>query len=158
MGVDIHINICKDGKNIATEIYDDRNYEWFDNMTRQEDILYRSLNIRHGISPQSPEIENEEDFYNFRFIKVKDFIHWYRDKRPDVKAGWVTTKDRWLYINKNIMPSKENVFDFLTDDMILKDMVFLEYDNEYEPSSIIYHYLIINDIPEDADIVYYFDC
>ena len=173
IGVDIHTYIVKDKKILAKNLYEGRNSEWFANLRGEGyDDEYDRLETHYGISPQAPDsiqfsFDEEHKiypftesslskigFYGFYYIKIEDFIDWFVEYRPDKKAGWGTTWEKWAIENKRYIP------EYLSHekDPDSCDQIFIEYFDDYEPSVQIYNYLINKDIPEDADFVFFFDC
>lgn len=165
MGMDIHMNIVYNGEVIAKDIFDGRNTNWFLNLQGcDNDFGYSYLPTVVGVSPQATEehykaYENRIDntYFGFYYIKVKDFLKWFIKYRPDLEAGWVSTYDKWLVERKHAKLDDIEIYTYLPDDVNLNDMHFIEVEKEYENSDWLYHYLIDNKIPEDADINYYFD-
>lgn len=164
MGVDIHMYVVKDKKvvaDIATDIFDNfRNYEWFDNISRNEEPgAYEYFTSEYGISKQAPDeiVKESTDFgcYDRFSITVKDFINWFRRYRPDKDAGWVTTYEKWQYENYSKIPYE--ICHYLPENANINDMHFIEMVNVHEPARELYEYLMKDSIPMDADIVYWFD-
>lgn len=161
IGVDVHIYIVKDKKIIGENLYDGRNSEWFRNLEYGEDFEYEKFQWykEYDFSNQCPDnfiekYKNEYGYYGFFYISVKDFKDWYNTTKPWKKAGWVSTYDAWAIKNKGYVP------DYLPRYKSEDEDQFIEYIDEYEPSSCIYDYLIDkkNNIPDDADIQIFFDC
>lgn len=160
MGVDLHMNIYKNQKLIAENIFDGRNSEWFNNLqyNRGNDPAYDHLAIHYGIAGQVPlEYKDKFDFgfWGFHWFTVKDFKDWFVNYRPDKDAGWVTLYDQWAYKNKSVVP--ESLKRALDKDDILEDMVFIEITNKYDCSAWLYVWLADNNIPDDAVVQYCFD-
>lgn len=160
MGMDIHLSIFKQGKVLAENIYEGRHNEWFQDLQGEGcNIEYDSLPRNWGKSPQMPEgfldSEKEKWYFGFNYINVKEFKDWYVNKRPDLKAGWATTYVKWMYEQKGIIP--EDLSIYRPEEGDPADWHFIEYEDEYEPSQWLYGYLIGNNIPDDADIGYWFD-
>ena len=161
MGVDIHTYIVKDKKVIAKDLYEGRNSEWFQNLQHGNDYEYEKFQWykNYDFSNQAPEEFKEKytqsnGYYGFFYISVKDFKDWYKETSPWKKAGWASTYDAWAIKNKGYVP------DYLSHYKNEDEDVFIEYIDEYEPSNVIYEYLIDkkNNIPDDADIQIFFDC
>ena len=166
MGIDIHMYICKDKKYIVKDVFDgSRNSEWFGNMQPDcnHDDTYDSLHFnytRYGISEEAPQeyfdkYENQQGYYGYYYIKVKDFEDWFIRYRPDEDAGWVTRYEAWAYKHKGIEP--EYLQKKLYKDDIIEDMKFIKVTYKWDTSAWLYSYLIDNEIPEDAIIQYCFD-
>lgn len=165
MGVDIHLSIIsKEGEYKFKEIYDGRDYEWFDNITGDyHSEFYEHFPVRRGIPEHTPEdvvkhYTNEDDFgyYDFCYVNVGEFLEWFYETRPDVDAGWVSTYDKWLYEKKKIIPELNQ---FLGEEDNPYDFHFIEVENPWDSSRWLYDYILEHkDITEDDFIVYYFDC
>jgi hypothetical protein len=152
--------ICKDKSYIVEDIFEGRNSEWFGNMQKEgEDEVYDSLPIKRGVSDEAPDAFSEEfsdDWcFGFRYLNVKEFKHWFIEKRPDEDAGWVTRYEEWAYENKGIEPVY--LQKRLDHDDIIEDMRFIEVTNKYDCSAWLYDYLVNNHIPDVAIIQYCFD-
>ena len=156
--------IVKDNEVIADNIFDGRNSEWFGNLQDEGwDDTYDNLPIVHGISSKAPKTSKfdmsllrEKSYYGFYHIIVKYFKDWFEKYRPDKKAGWATTYEKWKIENKGYIP--EDLPISLSKDDVIEDMHFVEYENKYDCSKWLYNYLIENDIDDNADITYWFDC
>lgn len=160
MGVDIHTYIVKDNKILFEDFYDGRNYDFFGGLQRGEDLKHRTeyLNIQFGSSPQAPKelIETAKDWgYNFRYIKVADYLAWYYQYEPYRQAGWLTTLEAWNHRIFKIQPSYPK--DYLDADDVINDYVFCEW-NEDDPYKEIETFLRKNKVDPDADFYYFFDC
>lgn len=160
MGVDIHMNIVKNKEVIAKDIFDGRNSEWFNNL--QGDGWaneYDHLPANYGFSDQTPddikEYYNKDWYYGFNSVNVGKFKKWFKKYRPDLEAGWASTYDKWRMENKGYIP--EDLPIALDKDMNPADMHFIEYENLYDCSRWLNDYLVENNIPDDADIIYCFD-
>lgn len=174
MGADIHLHIVHNNKILKKEIYKNRNSEWFDNMigryTTEPAYDYLPYDYDWECEGQCPQelideyLKESEDgvlprwTYDERSIKVKDFLDWFIKYQPALKAGYVSKYDAWLYENKHIIPSSENLEHYLWADVKQRDFVWIEFTDPYEPSRWLFNYLKENEIPEDAWIVYCFDC
>lgn len=163
MGVDIHMDILHNGEVIKKDIFDGRNSEWFNNLQpdRGWDDEYGLLNICYGYPDETPEdyikrYEDKRTYFGRHYIKVQDFVEWFWTYRPDKKAGWVTTYDKWRIENKGYIP--EDLPTCLYKDDIIEDMHFITYENRWDCSKWLVEYLMGNEIPVDAYIVYCFDC
>ena len=102
MGRDIYMHIVENGCVLKRDIFEGRCSDWFDNLSNNGwDHSYDHLPVEYGISPESSEelkkeYNTEEGYYDFRYIKVSDFLNWFEKYRPDIEAGWVTTYEKWL--------------------------------------------------------------
>ena len=161
MGVDIHMSIVKNKEVIAADIFDGRNSEWFDNLQGNGWAdEYDYLPKKFGFSDQTPEnikqyYNKDAGFYGFYTVQVSEFKNWFEKYRPDLRAGWASTYDKWRIENKGYIP--EDLPITLDKDMNPADMYFIEYNNLYDCSRWLNYYLIDNKIPYDADIIYCFD-
>ena len=168
MGVDIHIYVVdKFGKKKTEELYDGRNYRWFDNLQdRGMDPEYNYLpRLYWNDTPR--EIFNlfkdleTKDYYGMAAVRISDLIGWYNKYRPHVHAGWVTKYDAWLYHAKDIIPSEDDVY---TDPSIIEDFKvelyeFIEYTDKYNPMTEIYDKITQDTgIANDDYLIFYFDC
>ena len=165
MGVDITMSIIRGNEYIKENIFDGRNSEWFNNLEgRGWDDEYDHLLTDYGIPDEVPNkikdhFDNKIDYgyYDFHYITVFEFKKWFKTYRPDLKAGWVSTYDKWKWEHKHIAPKDPK--HYLDEDDDLRDIHFIEYDDKYECSGWLYDYLIDNKKEiEDTDIIiYYFD-
>lgn len=161
MGVDIHLHIIKDQKVIAQDIFDGRNSEWFDNLQgRGNDSGYDRLPTEYGFPDEAPNFIKEDakkgGYYGFHYIIAGEFCEWFNKYHPDLQAGWISTFDKWQLERKKIIP--EEFYYILPNDANDKDMIFCEWQNEYDCSLWLYNYLLEHEVYADAVIVYYFDC
>ena len=162
MGMDIHLHIVKDGKVVASDIFDGRNSEWFRNLQGNGwDDIYDELPKIWGFSDQAPaEFEErytkEKGYFDFFHVNVKDFKDWFMTYHPDIDAGWVTTYEKWQIENRGFVP--EDMKHYLDKDDVLADMYFVQVTNKYDCSAWLYNYLVDNQIDDQADITYWFDC
>ena len=166
MGVDIHMHIIsKDGTVKYEDIFDGRDYDWFANLTGHcTDDSYRHFPYRVGIPENVPaNIKEYYDcgmrgcYYDFCYVNVGDFYDWYETARPDIRAGWLTTYERWLYTRKNIVP--EELPRELDPEWNANDYHFTEVEFPYEPSRWLIEFFDNHlDIGIDDYVVYYFDC
>lgn len=166
MGVDIHLGIAtRDGKYKFEEIFDGRNYEWFDNISggcRATGGEYEDFPRHFGIPENAPvslsKAFNEEGcYYDFNYVKVADFYTWFAKARPDIDAGWVSTYDKWLYEKKGIIPEVDH---YLSEEKNPNDYHFIEIVNKWDCSKWLLDFLVEHGetISPDDYIVYYFDC
>lgn len=164
MGVDIHMFIVNENKNILKEdIFDGRNSEWFRNLQDcGNDSEYDYCPIVYGWQSVCSEdlvkkYADRQSYYGHFHISVKLFKDWFEKYNPHKKAGWVTTYEKWEIENHGYCP--ENFFKYSLDkDDIIEDMHFIEWVNVFDCSLWLYNYLKDNKIPDNAWIVYCFDC
>ena len=161
MGVDIHMNIVKNKEVIAKDIFDGRNSEWFNNLQGGGwNNEYDHLPAEYGFSDQTPddikEYYNKDWCYGFNSVNVSEFKKWFEKYHPDLSAGWISTYDKWRMENKGYIP--EDLPVYLGKEDNPADMYFIEYENPYDCSRWLNDYLVENNIPDDADIIYCFDC
>lgn len=161
MGMDIHMNIFKDGEIIAKEIFDGRNSSWFRNLQGEGwDESYDNLNSFPGYPDNFPQdlinrYAGEKGYFDHRFIKVRDFVEWFWEYRPDKNAGWATTYEKWKIEIKHYKP--DYLPTELPENANIADMHFVEYDNLDDCSKWLVNYLSDHSIPSDAYICYCFD-
>ena len=168
MGMDIHIHVIRGTEVVREDIFDGRNSEWFNNlMGRGDDDEYDYLPVSYGLPDVKPEVvdgytlsemkENKDGYFGFRYISVKDFKKWFDAYRPDKKAGWVTTYEKWQWEKQGVEPRDPRRY--LDKDDIIEDMHFIEFDKTYDCSKWLYEYIIKNSIIWDNSyIIYWFDC
>jgi hypothetical protein len=83
MGVDIHLSIIsKDGKYRCSDIYDGRDYEWFDNLNgTYSNEFYQNFPRRQGTPLVVPDdikkAEETGDYFNFFHVNVGEFLEWF---------------------------------------------------------------------------------
>ena len=164
MGVDIHMFICRKGEILGDDIFDGRNSEWFNSLQQQSwGDEYDHLNIRYGFSDDVPDdlrkkFDDPGTYYGHHNILVKDFAEWFEKYRPDLNAGWFSTYDRWRIERKGWTPDYDYVKRHLEEGDNPNDYEFVEFENEYDCSRWLYHYMAGKKIPYDATINYCFDC
>ena len=156
MGKDSHIYIMKDGKRLSKNLYDGRNYEWFNNMAGNgNDAEYNHLPVKYGVCEEADddfkELEDEKGYFDFRYIRVGDFKSWYWDYDPTAKAGYFSEYDIWRIKYKGYIP--EDPPTYKTEDA----NIFYSYEDPYEPSKVIFDYVTDNHISDDAYLCYCFD-
>ena len=143
MGMDIHTYICdEDGVIKYRDIWEGRNSDFFADLSGNGyDRVYEKLDIKFGLSEcaefEIPKKEQEECF-NFRHIRVGDFIKWFEVYRPDVVAGWCTKYEAWLYKNKDIAPYELN--ERLYEDDVIGDREFIVIEKKYDCAKDIYKF------------------
>lgn len=166
MGMDITLRILdKNGKFLTGDIYDGRNREWFNNISGKytTDEAYNHLPLGYGtldfFSNEWLEMEHDRDYFDFRYISVKEYRNWYMKYNPSFQAGWVNRYTYFLMKYKDYIPEYEiDLYHELDKDDIIEDMVWVEFNDKYDNSTWLYNYLDENNIPNDAWIVYCFDC
>ena len=162
------MSIFKDKKCLAEDIFNGRNTEWFDNISGNSwDDVYEFLAIRYGVDEKNvtdewikeyTEPDEGDDrcyYYSHCFIKVGDYIDWFRKHNPDLDAGWVTTYEKWAYENKGIVP--DEIYHQRSNCEDPDDAHFIIIQKQYDCSRWLFEYLIEHNIPEDAVIQYCFD-
>ena len=163
MGMDITMMIVKDNDYLATDIFEGRNTEWFNNMMgRGNNELYNHLPIQAGNSPQTTKTwadyygseDYADSYFGVTYVNVGDYKKWFEEFKPNVDAGWTTTYEAWEYKKRGIEPE---LYHYLPDDANRHDMVFMEIESKYDCSKWLYDYLLEHKIPDDADIQYCFD-
>ena len=169
MGMDIHTYIVdENGKIKYTDLYEGRNSEWFADLTEraEHNMAYANWNPDYGLSknfdpntdPKYINCKIDEDIrkwcFDFRNIKVGDFIKWYKKSKPYIEAGWCTKYEAWLYHNKGVVP------DYLAKELseydIVADREFIEVNNPYDPATVIYNFIMEHEDIEDDDYFNYF--
>ena len=166
MGMDITLRILdKNGKFLTEDIYDGRNREWFNNMSGKyiTDEAYSHLPLGYGTLDFFPnewlEMEQDRDYFDFRYISVKEYRNWYMKYNPSYQAGWVNRYTEFLMKYKGYTPEYGiDLYQELDKEDVIEDMVWVEFNAEYDNSTWLYNYLNENNIPNDAWIVYCFDC
>ena len=165
MGMDITLRILdKNGKFLTEDIYDGRNREWFNNMSGKytTDEAYNHLPLGYGtldfFSNEWLEMEQDRDYFDFRYISVKEYRNWYMKYNPSFQAGWVNRYTDFLMKYKGYIPEYEiDLYHELDKDDIIEDMVWVEFNDKYDNTTWLYNYLDENNIPNDACIIYFFD-
>lgn len=160
MGMDITMHITNSNGSVIKRdnIYDGRNSEWFNQLMHHCcDDAYDNLDTYSGIpeNANSQIVKDKEWTFGHHYISVGEYKKWFEKYRPDIDAGWVTTRDKWLYERKGIIPILKYE---LSEEDIPADMHFIEVEEKYDNSKWVYNYLIKNeDILDEDLIVYYFD-
>ena len=158
MGTDIFMYLVKDNKIVKDDIYKGRDSEWFQNLQGDGwDDIYDELTRHYGVSPQAPlslaKKANEAYHFDRIYMSVKDFKDWFTQYKPHLKAGWVTTYDKWNYETRGAIPDEKR---FLDKEDNINDYHFIEYTDEFDKNLWLYNYLVDNNIEDDVDITYWF--
>lgn len=167
MGVDIHMHIMtKDGQILKHDIFEGKDSEWFDNISRDgycyDDDYDDFPFCEPPIVPQTIKDEYEKlDGYNLCCVSVTDFSDWFSEYKPHYKAGWVTTYDKWRMDKKHYIPEELPIRKPDDGD----DWEFVEYINKYDNSYWLYRFLgenfyadlSLGDKINDIYIIYFFD-
>ena len=163
MGVDIKMFIIDSNKEVLKEdIFDGRDSEWFSNLQDNGyNEVYNFCPIVFGWDSVCTEsfikqYAIPQDYYGHFHISVKLFKDWFKKYNPHKRAGWVTTYEKWKMENQHWKPSDSEVQLKLHSDNVLADMHFVEWIDECDSSGWLYDYLINNNIPDNAWIVYCF--
>lgn len=159
MGIDIHMAIVKNNEYIAENIFNGRSSEWFANLRGEGwNDVYDHLPAEYSVAqaPSSYMEKYSTDWcFDYRSIKVENYMEWFRKYNPHLMAGWVTTYDKWRIERQGYMP--EELCHELPKDANPADMHFIEIENRYDCSKWLFDYLIKNNIDDDAYIIYCFD-
>ena len=167
MGVDIHMYLIDNKGNIINDnLYDERNYHWFDNITEKgTDPEYKYYPAYYGLPKDIKIPKKIEDahiidyYYNFYYMKLKDYVDWFFEYRPHIRAGYFTEYDKWLIENKGYVPDEDEVITNVEAIEHPEVYIFMTYENIYNPDKkIISKIDITDDSIEDYYIIYYFDC
>lgn len=169
MATDIHMYLIDNKGNIINDnLYDGRNYHWFDNITnRYTDFEYSYFPAHYGLPlfediKIPKKIENdytEKRGYDFYYMKLKDYLNWFNQYKPHIKAGYFTEYDKWLIENKGYIPDEDEVITHIENIEHPEIYIFMTYENIYNPDKkIISKIDITDDSIEDYYIIYYFDC
>ena len=158
MGTNIFMYLVKDNKIVKNDIFNGRDSEWFQNLQGNGwDDIYDELPRHYGVSPQAPSSlatkANEVYHFDKLYMSVKDFKDWFNQYKPQLRAGWVTTYDKWNYETRGTIPDEKR---FLDKEDNINDYHFIEYTDEFDQSLWLYNYLIDNNIEDDVDITYWF--
>ena len=164
------MHILRSTEVVKEDIFEGRNSEWFQNLLGHGyDDEYDHLHLTWGFPDVKPEVieghktdeykENKDGYFGFNHILVDDFLKWFEKYRPDLKAGWCSTYDKWRIEKKGYIP------DYLPREIESKDDLvdahFVEYIDKYECSRWLYNYLseemLKGDINEDDIIMFWFD-
>lgn len=163
MGVDITMSIVKNKKYIKEDIFDGRNGAWFDRITQCRIEPYTFLPIKYGYSDQAPDsfkehYNKENGYYDFRYFNVGDFRQWFERYNPNLDVGWVTKRTAWKMDYQGYVPFDNEIFYELTKEDPIEDRVFKTFKDNESCDEWLYNYILENNIPWDADIIYCFDC
>ena len=165
MGVDIHMYLAREGEEIKLIMKDfGRNSEWFANLQGDGyDNEYDRLPRNYGFSPFVDEkfkdkYTKQSGYYGFIYMTVQDFKYWYYTFRPDKKAGWVTRYEAWAYKNHKISAYDLEPFKYCDPHRPPQDQIFLEYEDEYEPSKKVIEELESLGADYSDHIGFFFDC
>jgi hypothetical protein len=171
MGKDITMHIIDGVDVIASDIFSGRNSEWFENITgnRWGRFEYKHFPAVCGIPEEVPEFIAKlynregpwEDFcyFDFHYIKVKDFIEWFDKYKPNLYAGWVSKWQKWMSENKGYEMDQNDLKSDLFADDVPENYVFTEIIDDHDCSAWLYNYIFDNKIDkiENSTVVYYFD-
>ena len=168
MATDIHMYLInKDGAIINDNLYDGRNYHWFDNITEKgTDPEYEYYPAHYGL-PLSKDIKIPKKikdeyakncYYDFYYMKLKDYIDWFLEYKPHIKAGYFTEYDKWLIENKGYVPDEDEVITNVEAIEHPELYMFMIYENIYNPDKDIASNINVDGSIEDYYIIYYFDC
>ena len=168
MGVDIHMFVVKENKELADigdKVLDGmRNYEWFDELSgrgeRPEYDILDSL-MNYGIPKEATdeikEYDNEMGYYGFRYINVGKLIGWYNECKPYVMFGYIPTIMYHNLVEKNITPNSDDIiYDPENEDINSGKVVFARIPTN-DPFDEIIDYIRKENIPSDATLVLFFD-
>lgn len=164
MGVDIKMFIVGSNKEVLKEdIFDGRDSEWFSNLQDNGiDEVYNFCPIVIGWASICTgsfirQYADSKNYYGHCHISVKLFKDWFKKYNPHKRASWVTTYEKWKMETQNWRPSDYDIQPKLYPDDILADMHFVEWVDEHDSSGWLYDYLVDNNIPDNAWIVYCFN-
>ena len=171
MGMDMTMPIIGADGTVYTKDYNDgnRDYDWFEDLRdRGADEEYNYFPNRYGVPKKltlpddiANTINNAEEYgyFDINYVIVSEFKEWFEKYRPDRDAFWMSTKDKWLYENKHFY-NPDRWYNIMPDESEIPraDIQFVEIEDIYNPSKKLYDYLKENNIPDDAYIIYYFDC
>ena len=165
MGKDICMYLIDNKGNIINDnLYNGRNYHWFDNITgRGADPEYNHYPTHYGLPkdimmPKKIEDEYIKDYYDFYYMKLKDYLDWFNKYEPDIRAGYFTEYDRWLIENKGYIPDEDEVVTHIENVEHPEVYTFMTYENIYNPDKNIISNIDVHGSIEDYYIIYYFDC
>ena len=156
MGTDIHMCLINDkGDIIKDNLYDGRNYHWFDNITgRGHDSEYKHYPAYYGLPkdikvPKKIEDDYSKDYYyDFYYMNLRDYLNWFNQYKPYIKAGYFTEYDKWQIEKKGYIPD---------EDEVITNIEVVEHPEIYTFMECI-DIDKINEAIEDYYIIYYFDC
>ena len=171
MGMDIHIYLINKNASLVKPLYQGRNRDWFENLLgRGYEDEYKHLKthpmhdlpdgyvLPDYIEKDYYDSTNTNNYFGFSWLYAKDYYDWFYKHRPDKKAGWVTTYEKWALKNKGQVP--EEVKLSLDKGDIVEDMVFVEYEDEWNPDRSVVDIIEGHKAKKSDEyyIVYYFDC
>ena len=171
MGMDIHIYLINKDASLVKSLYEGRNRDWFESLLGRgygDEYQYLRTHPMHDLPDGyilPTEIEKDYDdsvdgngCFGFSWLYAKDYYEWFYKYRPDKRAGWVTTYEGWALKNKGQIP--EDVKLRLDESDIVEDMVFVEYEDEWNPDRSVVDIIEEHKAEKNNDyyIVYYFDC
>lgn len=165
--MDIHLHVIRGEEVIKENIFTGRSAAWFDNLRKrgcQEE--YDALPTSYGIPEVAPALikaawayKSDQNYFDFQYLLVREFLSWFRKYRPDRDAGWVTTYDKWRIENKGYIP--EDPIRYLSKEVLEEngqDLNFVTFENPYDCSKWLYDYLMsYTEIEYNDIIVFYFD-
>lgn len=165
MGADIHMYLIDNKGNIINDnLYDERNYHWFDNITEKSpDPEYKHYPAHYGLPKDIKIPKKIEDayikncYYNFYYMKLKDYVDWFLQYKPQIRAGYFTEYDKWLIENKGYIPDEDEVITNVEAIEHPELYMFMVYENIYNPDKNIVSNINIDGLIEDYYIIYYFD-
>lgn len=170
MGVDIHIHLInKETGDIAIkDIYDGRCSAWFNNISGRNvnNEAYNHLPIRYGLPKDMliPErvmsAYQSKDYFDFRWIPLKEYLYWFDFHLPSFDAGYLTAYDEWCVKRHGKKFDADEILHYLPAEE--GDWRFVENIPVHCPDSAIQDKCrkYLQDICADADnyiIVFYFD-
>lgn len=158
MGMDIHTYvITKEGEIKARDLYEGRCTEWFNNlMGRGCNAEYSYLPTKYNVPDFAPdEIKRDEEngYFGFRYLTVKDWRDWFNEYKPNLDAGWVRKYDKWAWENKHIVP--EEYYHYLGEVDNPAEWEWCEFRKDYDVSEYLTEQLAGMD--ENDILIYYFD-
>lgn len=130
MGVDIHMYVVSYGKYLSSDLFDGRNYSWFDKINHNEDE-YAYLNWKYTLDENIPEdirrLQKENSgYYGFKFIRIFELLDWFDTYKPNITAGWVRKRAAWRWRVKHIPIDENEIYYTLDGSAIVEDWEFLE--------------------------------
>ena len=102
--------------------------------------------------------QKQKDLFSFSLNK-NDYLDWFNQYKPYIKAGYFTEYDKWLIENKGYIPDEDEVITHIENIEHPEIYTFITYKDMYSPDkNIISNIDITDDSIEDYYIIYYFDC